>query len=88
MRRLEDWIEYMEGEGNPHQMGQLNLLLKHSLADQQVLDNLRRLRKWLKWTDPCEEIEYVLDDKKFEKNFHKRIMNEIVEKPTQLRLSK
>jgi site-specific recombinase len=80
MRRLEDWIDYMEKEVDPQKLDQLKMLLKHSISDQEVLDNLRRLRKWLLWADPAENIDYIIEDKKFEKNFHRQIMQTITER--------
>lgn len=81
MRRLEDWIDYMEAESSEQEMSQLSLLLKHSVADQEVLENLQRLRKWVKWSDPCEAVDYIIEDKKFEKSFQERVMATIGKRP-------
>ncbi len=78
MRKLEDWIEYMEGEGILRFMGKLGLLLRHSLTDQLVLDNLRRLRRILKQADPALEIENQISSSEFLGNFHAETMAKIL----------
>jgi hypothetical protein len=74
MRRLEDWIEYMEGEGAQKWMGQLGLLLKHSIADQVVLDNLRRLRRLIKKTDLADKINDTISNVEFLSGMHAKVM--------------
>lgn len=80
MRKLEEWIEYMEGEEEYAQMGKLSLLLKHSGSDQVVLENLRRLRKWLKWADPAQDIEDQISNSEFLKDFHAKTMSQVMAK--------
>ena len=77
MRKLHEWIEYMEGEGLLKPMSKLALLLKHSLVDQVILDNLRRLRRLVKQLDPAFEIEEKLSSAEFLNDFHSQTMNQI-----------
>ena len=78
MRKLEDWIEYMEGEGLLKLMGRLGMLLRYSSTDQLVLDNLRRLRRILKNSDPALDIENEISSSEFLGNFHADTMARIV----------
>lgn len=79
MRKLEEWIEYMEGEGDLEKMGQLGLLLKHSLEDQVVLNNLRRLRRMIELTDPSDIIEDQISNSDFLGQFHQKTMKSIIQ---------
>lgn len=75
--RLIDWIEYMEGEGDPEKMSQLSMLLKHSIADQVVLDNLRRLRRMIKCADPADDVMDKVSNAEFLESMHLKIMEQI-----------
>jgi hypothetical protein len=74
MRKLEDWIDYLEDECPPKRCVQLNMLLKFSVADRLILDNLRRLRQLIKLCDPADAIEGVLCQKEFLQDSHSQIM--------------
>jgi hypothetical protein len=75
MRKLEDWIEYIEGEGDPKRMSKLGMLLKHSSTDKLVVDNLRRLRRAVHEVDPADKINDVISNSDFLGDFHSRIMD-------------
>ncbi|MEQ1663848.1 MAG: hypothetical protein ABL927_00570 [Bdellovibrionales bacterium] len=76
MSKLEEWIEYMEA-GLPQSDEHLGMLLEHSITDQLVLDNLRRLRRVIKMTDPSEDCDEALRNEQFLKSFHARVMGKI-----------
>ena len=67
----------MEGECSAKQEEKLSLLLKHSIADQVVLDNLRRLRRIVKECDPALAIEAALSDENFMAELHAGTMKRI-----------
>lgn len=77
MRALSDWIDFMEGEGTVKQLERMSLLLKHSIADQMILDNLRRLRRALKKSDPAVDKFEQINRPEFLTDFHERVMKEI-----------
>ena len=77
MRKLEEWIDFMEGECTPQELSKLGLLLKHSISDQVVLDNLRRLRRATKACDPAHEIEHAIADENLMADLHSRTMKRI-----------
>jgi hypothetical protein len=74
MKELEEWIDLMEGESWPAQTANLNLLLEHSLADQTVLDNLRRLRQATKEAHESVAVEKLLKDQSYLEKLHAQIM--------------
>lgn len=77
MIKLEDWIDFIEDECTPKRRAQLKMLLKFSVADRLILDNLRRIRQLIKLCDRADEIEGMLDQKEFLQDSHKQIMNRI-----------
>jgi len=72
--RLEDWIDFMEGEAGEKTRGQLSLLLEHSANDRQIYLNLRRLRQIILHSDRAEEIEPLLENNQMMLGLHDRIM--------------
>lgn len=74
MKKLEDWIDFMEGENWPEQTANLSLLLEHSLADQTVMDNLRHLRRAIKEAHVDNAVEKLLNDKTYLEKLHAQIM--------------
>jgi hypothetical protein len=80
MKELEEWIDLMEGESWPAQTANLNLLLEHSLADQTVLDNLRRLRQATKEAHEDAAVEKLLKDQAYLEKLHAQIMREVRQK--------
>lgn len=79
MRKLSDWVDFMEGELTPKHIERLSLLLKHSIADQLILDNLRRLRRLIKKTDRAKLALETINEPEFLNQFHNRVMNSIKE---------
>ena len=79
MQRLEDWIDFMEGESNHVQHGRLGLLLKHSIADRLVFENVRRLRCAIKDADAAELLTPLLNNERFMADMHQSIMARIRE---------
>ena len=77
MIKLEDWIDFIEGECNEKVRGQINLLLEHSETDRMVYANLIRLRQILVHADKANEIESLLDDDKRMLDLHNQIMQNI-----------
>jgi hypothetical protein len=77
MRKLEDWIDYLEDECPPKRRTQLNMLLKFSVADRLILDNLRRLRQLIQLCDKADDIEGLLNQKEFLHDSHAKIMESI-----------
>ncbi len=77
MRKLEDWIDYIEGEGTLRERTEMNLLLKHSISDQMVLDNLRRLRQAVFETDSTREADALLADRQYLEKMQSQIMKEV-----------
>ena len=77
MRKLEDWIEYMEGEDDTKRMGQLGLLLQHSPENQIVLENLRRLRRLIAESDSARDIESTISKSAILEDLHDRIMSQL-----------
>jgi hypothetical protein len=87
MRRLEEWIDLLEGESGVRQSSKLGLLLKHSKPDQEVYANLTRLRRIVKKCDPAYALEAVLHDEKFMMDMHKRTMQSLTAHLKQQELS-
>lgn len=79
MRALNDWIDFMEGEGTSKQIERMGLLLKHSIPDQLILDNLRRLRRAVKKSGLAQKPLAQMDQSEFLTNFHARVMKEVSE---------
>ncbi|MEK6556082.1 MAG: hypothetical protein AABZ31_12630 [Bdellovibrionota bacterium] len=77
MKKLEDWIDYLEGEGSLRERTEMNLLLKHSISDQMVLDNLRRLRQAVYETDSTRGADLLLGDKQYMEKMQSQIMKEV-----------
>lgn len=77
MKKLEDWIEYLEGEVSLKDRTEMNLLLKHSMADQLILDNLRRLRQCVRESDQARSEEKLLNDKQYHERIQSQIMREV-----------
>jgi hypothetical protein len=77
MSKLSEWIDFTEGEMDLKSMERLALLLKHSIADQLILDNLRRLRKIVKKSDPMTDQKSVLNEPEFLNQFHEKVMRSI-----------
>ncbi len=77
MRKLEDWIDYLEDECPPKRRAQLNMLFKFSVADRLILDNLRRLRQLIQLCDKADAIEGLLNQKEFLQDSHAKIMERI-----------
>lgn len=77
MRKLENWIDFMENECSPKEEAQLKMLLNFSKGDQLILDNLRRLRNLIKLCDKADAIEGLLSEEKFLQKSHKAIMDRI-----------
>lgn len=77
MKKLEDWIDYLEGEGSLRERTEMNLLLKHSISDQMILDNLRRLRQAVYETDSTREADALLADKQYAEKMQSQIMKEV-----------
>lgn len=59
---LEMLVEYLEGESEPRGRAKLEMLLRHSIHDRVVLDNLRRLRQMVKNLDPAQDIDRLLNN--------------------------
>lgn len=78
MRPISDWIDFMEGEGTLKQLERMDLLLKHSIADQLVIDNLRRLRRVIKKSDPAKNVLEQMNQPEFFTNLHSKIMSEVM----------
>jgi hypothetical protein len=77
MKELEEWIDLMEGETWPEQTANLNLLLEHSLADQTIMDNLRRLRQATKEAHTDTAVEKLLRDQTYLEKLHSQIMRSV-----------
>lgn len=77
MRKLEDWIDYVEGEGTLRERTEMNLLLKHSIADQMILDNLRRLRQVVFAVDSTRKADALFADRQYMEKMQSQIMKEI-----------
>jgi hypothetical protein len=50
------WIDYLEDEFDPGVEAELQLLLEHSQEDRNRFENFRILRKWIKDSDPADEL--------------------------------
>ena len=74
MTKLEDWIDYMEGEASERTRERLKLLLAYSKNDRLVYKNLRRLRQMILHADPAETIEPILENERLMLELHDRIM--------------
>ena len=79
MRRLEEWIDYLEGEVDRDKLAKLGLLAEFSREDRLVLENLRRLRAVLEMTDPADEIRPALRDENLKGSIHKNVMKRILD---------
>jgi hypothetical protein len=79
MGKLEDWIDYLEGSLDLGKMEKLSMLLRHSINDQVIHDNLRRLRQNIKETDPAREIQSQTNNPEFMERLHNRIMSGVAE---------
>ena len=79
MRKLEDWIDYMEGEADLKTMGRLGLLIEHSRADREVLSNLMRMRMLIEHADPAIALEPLTEKAGFLDRLHDRVMTFIEE---------
>ena len=77
MKKMEDWIDYLEGEVSLKQRTEMNLLLKHSISDQLILDNLRRLRQSLYEIDSTRTADKLLADKTYMEKLQSQIMKEV-----------
>ncbi len=74
MTKLEDWIDYMEGEAAEMTRERLKLLLAHSKDDRLIFKNLRRLRQLILHADPADAIETILENDRLMLDLHDRIM--------------
>ncbi len=81
MTRLEDWIDFIEGEADEKTRGRLSLLLAHSKTDRLIYKNLRRLRQIVLHADKAEAIEPLLENEKLMMDLHNRIMKTVTSKP-------
>src|SRR5690242_12917316 len=76
MKRL-DWIDYIEGEMTKAEKAKADLLLKHSISDQLVVDNLRRVRSHVELINPARESEKLINDKQYMEKLQSQIMKEV-----------
>jgi len=79
MRKLEEWIDYMEDEAPLQQHAELTMLLRHSAADRIVFENLTRLRQLIALCDPADAIEGVISRPDFLEKLHSQIVSSITE---------
>ncbi len=77
MRKLSEWVDFMEGEVTLKQIERLTFLLKHSPEDQVILENLRRLRRSLRQADPARIAVETINEPEFLQAFHTRVMDGI-----------
>lgn len=77
MKKLEDWIDYLEGEVSLRERTEMNLLLKHSLSDQTILDNLRRLRQAVYESDMTRSADKLLADRQYLEKLQSQVMKEV-----------
>lgn len=77
MKRLEDWIDYIEGDLGRAEKAECDLLLKHSLSDQLILDNLRRVRRCVENNSPTASAEKLLKDNQYLEKLHGQIMKAV-----------
>jgi hypothetical protein len=80
MNKLEEWIDYMEGEADLNLMAKLGLLLEHSRRDREILQNLMRVRKLIELADPSEAIHEIVEDPEYLERLHARTMATIKKK--------
>ena len=79
MKSFENWIDFMEEEVNEDERSELELLLRHSVSDRMVYDNLLRLREQIKVSDPVKAaLKDNLDDNKFYERLHRKTMSKII----------
>ena len=79
MGKLEDCIDYLELALDRRKMAKLSLLLKHSIADQVILDNLRRLRRLVQSSDPAQPIYRLSNDPVYNEKLHASIMQKVAQ---------
>lgn len=77
MTKLEDWIDYMEGEADLKKMAKLGLLVEHSERDREILTNLMRVREHIRLADPANAIEDQISKPSFLKNLHREILSAV-----------
>ena len=81
MAKLEEWIDYMEGEADLKLMAKLGMLLEHSRDDREILQNLMRVRQMIELSDPAHEIHEFVEDPAYLERLHARTMSRIKKKP-------
>ncbi len=77
MKRLEDWIDYIEGDLSRAEKAECDLLLRHSISDQLILDNLRRVRRCVELNTPTAPVEKLLKDNQYLEKLHGQIMKAV-----------
>jgi len=84
MTKLEEWIDYMEGEADLKTMAKLGLLLEHSRRDREILQNLMRVRQMIELSDPALDIHEFVEDPSYMERLHARTMARIKKNPRPL----
>lgn len=80
LNKLEDWIDYIEESLPVRKKEKLDLLLRFSMDDQMVVDNLTRLRRLVKHSDSAKNIDVELNSKLFMMELKNAIMDKITSK--------
>lgn len=79
MKSFEDWIDFMEEELTAEEQTELELMLRHSVSDRMIYQNLSRLREEIKASDPAEVLLESKDvDSKFLEKLHRKTMSKII----------
>lgn len=77
------WVDYVEWDDNENTnvsvKESLDLLVRHSESDQEIIDNLYKVRKEIKSADPVVAIEDKLSQPQYWEQLEAKIMKEVEE---------